>query len=205
MGYWSVHPMCGDHPMDCESTVQDYAFECLLSDLNAEKSTGEKNEKIKDELRNFVSKFDSDEDFLENYYIEEDIPLTEVLTTYKYEIINNFLNEEEAFVVPFMFIDNGIDVKEDYVKYLIEMLGDGDASHRGYDEWEEGNSNHPYYYVNLVKKYSECLFNENNKDLQNIEFLKEHGQELKQIEPQGLFETIFESLESNKKGLVNVD
>jgi len=207
MGYWSIHPMCGDKPEECKSSVTYIAMSYLIGEIQTTMILEECS--IPETLLNWIKecKTTNYDEILENYWEIEitekrPFPYADLYNYYKYDIISNFLDEEDAFVVPFMFIENNIKVKPEYVQYLIDMLGNGDASYRGYEEWT-GERNHPMYYVNIVEKYSDSFFNEENHDLEDEVFIEAHKTELMEIEPKNLFETMFDTLEGNNSSLVN--
>jgi len=227
MGYWGHHPMEGDSPSEDVGSVKWWLLETLIADIQSEESAG-KNEKISDYLRNFVIErnFDIkqiDEDFFyENYDFDRE---RELWNTYKYDVINHFKDERtdyednSYFVIPFTFIEMDIHVKSRYVPYLVEMLEDGGSTRRGYEfkkcinkdkeeyrnyileDFKEDHC-HPYYYVLLVEKYANQLFDESNNEL-NDEFVAQHP-EIRNVISKGLLETLFMQLEGNS-GLMNVD
>jgi len=210
MGYWGTHPIEGDTPLDNIGAVEWWLYETLISDIEAEESSG-KNENISDSLRNFVieSEFDAHK-FSEKFdELDNEIYFSmrrDLWNTYKHDMIIHFKDEEPEFndktyfVIPFKFIDMDIHVKSKYVSYLVEMLGDGGAEQRGYpmDGFDSLDSfkipgDHPYYYVLLVKKYATQLFDESNNEL-NDEFVAAHP-EITNVVSKGLFESAFKLLE----------
>jgi len=209
MGYWGAHPMEGDTPLDNISNVEEWLIESLISDIQAEESAG-KNENISDDLRNFIVERDFNSEtifndfYCDNYSFDRD---RDLWNTYRHEVITQFKDEEPEFddstyfVIPFRFINLDIHVKSEYVKYLIEMLGDGGAEQREYPTGEgyetlddfKNNTHHPYYYVLLVKEYATQLFDESNDELTD-EFVLKHP-EISKVVSKGLFESMFEKME----------
>jgi len=215
MGYWGYHPMEGDTPLDNLAVVEDWLLKTLIEDIQTEESSG-KNEKISDKLRNFViERSFNEEKITEDLFYpmnKNDINYSfglkvDLWNTYKYDLINNFKDEETDydkdtyFVIPFKFIDFDVHIKSEYIPYLIEMLGDGGSYTRDYNIFKDDDGkytledfkedhDHPYYYVLLVQKYATQLFDENNKELDD-EFVSKHP-EITNIVSKGLFETMFE-------------
>lgn len=117
MGYWSTHPMGGDPPADAECTLRALLF-----------TEEERNEELhwKDEVY--------------KKRLEEN--LSTVLS-------HHFGRSEDGygyypFTFPFTIAELGIRVKDPVLSEKIkEMIGDGDASERGYDTPSEGSLEFP--------------------------------------------------------------
>lgn len=181
MGYWGYHPLDGDQPMDFKGEVFDFLVSCLVADIKAEQAIGEVNSNITDELREFKNNYLNEENLVNYDDVDEDElyrVTDELWKIYKYEIIHRYINDDDdnyySFVIPFTFISLGLKVKEPYVKYLVDLLGDGGANDRDYDEWNGIDKEHPYYYVNIVKENPDIFFNEECDENILQQYLDEH-------------------------------
>lgn len=174
MGYWGNHPMAGDAPLDAISILECYAFEEAGINRDEDVDATEIKNAIENVKYNLI---DEGTELL----IEED----------KYF-------EDFSFVIPFIFLNYDIRFPKDKIDTLINLLGDGGASRRGYDEDSEG----PMETVLVIRKYKEYLFDEEKTVDDAIENIPK--EDLAKLFDKGLLATIIEHKDSGEDGLVNV-
>lgn len=167
MGYWSEHPMGGDYPQDLALDVYYYI--------------------IKKENMTYL------DDFFEG--IDEQ-KRREILNKYKHELLYNM--NDYGFVIPYIFIDYSIrfDDQKDLDK-IKDLMNDGGAVDRGYDEDEFG----PHIYAEALKRNVEYIFSSKYTTKEAIKLIPKEDLEL--LYDKGLIETIIEDSENNTKGLIN--
>lgn len=176
MGYWSTHPMGGDSPLDVLSYLEDYLLKLEGKELD------------------------------EEYEFFGDLPYEERKSMYekhKYELLNGFTDymnknhkyyEGYEFVLIYRLIYHDIRFPNKYIDKLVEMLGDGGATERGYELNEKDS---PYMYIKKIVDNKELIFSEEKS-------IKDVPQDIvESLYCPGLLQTIFEKIDKDGPGLVN--
>jgi len=172
MGYWSGHFMGGDTPMDYSAKIKIAALSVYKPD----------DKRLTDE---YYKIFD-DEDF-------NDDDFANCISNHMDELINN--PECNNFAFPYFLAEWDVYVKDlDHIEKLKDMIGDGDASKRGYELLENFDPNkfedQPDWYAEHFKRF--CIPLLNIKDDEKRKNLL--TQYFEMFRSKGLFETITEKL-----------
>jgi len=148
MGYWDIHPMAGDDPLDYRAEIDMVLFtedEWYEKEGVAQPSQEELQKRFEDDIE---------------------------------ELIKNFSKYgDHSFVLPFTIISFGLFVEDStYSQAIKEMIRDGGAGFRGYDVLESNKEN-GYNNFESPNDYAAQLYDNWDKIMSkeiSSDVLKEH-------------------------------
>jgi disulfide oxidoreductase YuzD len=153
---------------------------------------GDRPMDIRDEL---LGRFDDEENDM--FYFEVD-NIKELIQSNIDELIGQAI-EEENFTLPFIVVDNKIILNDEQIEKVFPLICDGGGYHRGYEQeivsTLENNWNNfqcPQDYCDQLRYY----FKEIAKGILTCDVLNQS---------KGLIDTIVDTLEEGRVGLVNTN